>query len=187
MNHDFSLLLKALNNERFAFTVNTTLYEAEEWLEINYRSKYYCLEANVNKDIYAQWDVLLLSISTCWPKQRQEKKAVYFRAVPFPPQTPAFVLNYFIHSEHPVAFQGSFCSWWRGLLFGRNLPSQTSALPWCRSSLISRATAGSTAACRFDGNWIWCRFVAWMGANNGLCSFLCLCTIRETQLNNLVQ
>lgn len=106
---------------------------------------------------------------------------------PSPPQTLVFVLIYFILSEHPVAFQGPLCSWWRGLLFGRNLPSQTSALPWCRSSLISRAAVGSTAACRFDGNWIWYRIVACMEANNGLCSFLCLCTIRETQLNNLVQ
>lgn len=46
---------------------------------------------------------------------------------------------------------------------------------------------GSTAACRFDGNWIWYRIVGCMEPNNGLCSFLCLCTIRETQLNNLVQ
>lgn len=150
-------------------------------------SAYKCLEDIGNKDVCVCARKIGSYWATCWPKQWQEKKAVYFGAFPFPPQTPVFVLNYFIHSEHPVAFQGSFCSWWRGLLFGRNLPSQTSALPWCRSSLISRATVGSTAACRFDGNWIWCRFVVWIEANNGLCSCLCLCTIRETQLNNLVQ
>lgn len=127
-----------------------------------------------------------------WIRQiiEQENELVWVGAPPprpSPSQTLAFVLIYFILSEHPVAFQGPLCYWWRDLLFGRNLPSPTSALPWCRSSLISRAAVGSTAACRFDGNWIWYRIVACMEANNGLCSFLCPCTIRETQLNNLVQ